>query len=609
MNIRSRLRNPYVISLIVSIAAFVLTYFGLPQVASLFVLSSVFVGYFLGFTPALVLIGFTCLYFIVSPSFEKSRMILTLLNEFILVYFASRFKKLRERLERSLEQTRQSEERFKIKFKNSPIPIFSWQKIGDDFQLVDYNLAAEALTHYKIKSLLGRKASELYDSRPDVPATMREAFDKKGIVKGSSEFRLITTGERKYLDTSFVYVPPDLILIHTEDITERHKTEEELENKIKELNEAKEEAEKASAAKDHFLSVVSHELKTPLASIIGYATMVAEMNLTADEQKNALKVIERNAKTQASLINDLLDVSRFLTGSNKVKIKELIVGVAGIISQIYEVFKPIAQNKGVSLNLDIQDLNIFVKGDPEKLKQIFSNIVDNAIKFTSKGGRVDLIVKNDENSVIVEINDTGIGIPKSQIPHLFEIFHQGESFVTTRKFQGLGLGLYIVKNLVNLHHGTVEIQSEESKGTSVLIKFPLTSSPISEDIVVMHEHRKADAELILVVEDDDITREMLVIAFKKAGFSVVNADSAEKARKVLKNNPVTIIVSDVGLPVQSGLEFMAELRKTGYKIPSLALTAFEGAQYELESKKHGFDAYLSKPVDLNVLLKTVKNLI
>jgi PAS domain S-box-containing protein len=492
-----------------------------------------------------------------------------------------------------------SEERFRIQFKSAPVPIFTWQRQGDDFVLIDFNDATLMMTNGKPSILLGKKAGDSYKDTPEIIEYMNQAYQNKSIVKKSGIYRMRTTGEEKYVNATIAFVPDDLLLVHMEDVTEQHEAHEQLKASMK-------VAEEASAAKDQFLAILSHELRTPMASILGYSNLLLSKKLPESEQETALKAIDHSAKVQVSLIDDLLDVSRIVSG--KIIIRDLIVGVPGLIKQLMPTMQPAIINKKLTLTNDIPDEVLFVKGDPERLQQALMNLVDNSIKFTESGA-INISVVPRGMSVDILVKDTGIGISNDIMPKLFQKFLQGE-VATRRKYKGLGLGLYIAKSIVDLHHGRIFATSEVGKGTTMTISLPLVSPPLEEPVTTVPNYTKDDLSnlTILVVDDDIDTLTMLKLSLERFGATVIDADSAEKAKLELNDKHVDIIVSDVGMPVIDGLMFMEQLRKVGNQTPSIALTAFDGLQYELEAKAKGFNGFLSKPIGIEKLVNEILKL-
>ena len=490
-----------------------------------------------------------------------------------------------------------SEERFKIQFKSAPVPIFTWQRRGDDFVLIDFNDATLEMTHGKPSVLLGKSARESYKDRPEIFQYMNEAWEGKSIFRKSGIYKMRTTGEEKYVNATIAYVPDDLLLVHMEDVSEQHYAHEQLLESMK-------VAEEASVAKDQFLAILSHELRTPMASILGYSNLLTSKKLNEEEQDKALKAIEHSSKVQVSLINDLLDVSRIVSG--KILIKDLIVGIPGLLKQLGSTMRPVATDKHLILTENIPTENLFVKGDPERLQQALMNIVDNAVKFT-ESGEVTISALRRGLFVDISIHDTGIGISKELMPKLFQKFTQGEPAMR-RKYKGLGLGLYITKSIVDLHHGTIHAESEIGKGTTIIISLPLMSPPLAEPAVNITADDRYDLSGInvLVVDDDVDTLTMLKLSIERYGANVTAVDSADKARTVLTDKKIDVIVSDVGMPVEDGLMFIERLRKNGNKTPAIALTAFEGLQYEIEAKEKGFDGFLSKPVGIERLISEIQ---
>lgn len=393
------------------------------------------------------------------------------------------------------------------------------------------------------------------------------------------------------------------------DVTERQRAVKEKEHLLQMEKLAKEEAENASKAKDEFLAVVSHELKTPLSSILGYSSLLASGRLGTNTEaaKLALSTIERSARNQASLIEDLLDISRIVSG--RMQIKQLIVGIPGIVQQACESFAVAAEMKGVELRCGTTNDRLFVQGDPGRLQQVLSNLVDNAVKFTPKGGTVDVCIVPDGLNVDIIIKDSGIGIEPEFMASLFQRFKQ-ESSGIRRIGQGLGLGLSIAQSLASLQKGTIRAESEgRGKGATFTVTFPLTSPPLEESAIngFDREHKISTLEglTILAIDDDRDTLDMLKLALERYGAKVLTAESAEEGRVVGEKVRLDIIVCDVGMPLVSGYEFMKALRAEGVATPAMALTAFSGGEYERLAKESGFNHFLSKPIEVGTLIEGI----
>lgn len=408
------------------------------------------------------------------------------------------------------------------------------------------------------------------------------------------------------------------------DISGRKKIEDEKlaalqeAEKVKaELIRAKEESEEANNAKDHFLAALSHELRTPLSSILGYANMLASGKV--DEKPEAMKIaidtIQKNARLQADMIEDLLDVSRIISG--KLALKPLIVGLPSLVQQVCTALKPMADEKHITIECNCcTEKKLFVNGDPQRLIQVFSNIMNNAIKFTQDGGHVQVRVVPNGLEVDVEIIDNGAGINPEFIPHLFGRFQQDER-LRHKSRGGLGLGLSIVRTLTEMHGGRVKAHSEgEGKGSAFTVTLPLSSPPVDEPTV--RRTATEDLELpslkgtkVLLIDDDEDTLTMLRTVLERYGAIVKTADSADNARTALQtvesyDSIPDVIICDIGMPREDGLTFMSKLRSSGNNVPAISLTAFSGDEYAKASEIAGFQLYLIKPIEIEHLIRSVR---
>lgn len=504
-----------------------------------------------------------------------------------------------------------AEQKFRLVFENSPIAKIIANTKGI---IVLANHQAKLLTDHE--ELVGMNLEAIMPER--FRARHRAAFFQK------KEFRplhfekdlFVLTKENKEIPVEIGLNPitinnEEFVLGTLVDITERLRAIKEKEVLLQLEKEAKEEAEQASKAKDEFLAVVSHELKTPLSSILGYSSLLTSGRLGTNTEaaKMALNTIERSARNQASLIEDLLDISRIVSG--RMKVKQLIVGVPGIVHQACDQFGVVAAKKGVNLSCAVSEDKLFVLGDPGRLQQILTNLIDNAVKFTPEGGKVTVAIVPEKLKVNIVIQDTGVGIEAHFMKELFHRFKQ-ESTGIRRLGQGLGLGLSIAKSLTELQGGTISAASEgRGKGATFTVTLPLSSPPVEESIIGAKVHQESlstlDGLSILVVDDDRDTLEMLKLALERYGSKVAMAESADEGRAVLETTVVDVIISDVGIPVKSGYEFIRELREDSIQIPALALTAFSGEEYAKLALEAGFNHYMSKPIEVNQLINGINH--
>lgn len=399
------------------------------------------------------------------------------------------------------------------------------------------------------------------------------------------------------------------------DVTDEVLFAKERENYINEIKEAKDLAEAANNAKDQFLATLSHELRTPLVSILGYTNMISSGKLTDEQMTRAVETINRNAKLQVELIEDLLDISRVMAG--KISLQKEPLPVCEVIKEVVDAVSPQAIEKGLYLKIDWKDTNIYIDGDRRRIAQMVMNLLTNAIKFTDSGG-ITVCVDYLENidKVWICVKDTGIGIRKEVMESLFQRFKQADSS-STRRYGGLGLGLSIVRTLTDLHGGKVWAESEEEgKGSTFTIELPVIKKP---DNVIVPQIEKATSETIsplslfgltlLITDDDDDTRYLLGEIFKRYGAEIICAESAKDAREKVASNPqVNVYIFDIGMPDEDGYSLIKSLREAGNKTPALALTAFVGKEYEEAALKAGFNAYIPKPPSMAYLVRKVQDL-
>ncbi|HUF10763.1 MAG TPA: ATP-binding protein, partial [Rhodothermales bacterium] len=381
------------------------------------------------------------------------------------------------------------------------------------------------------------------------------------------------------------------------------------------LRQSEAQAQAADRAKDEFLATLSHELRTPLNAILGWVTMLREGSVRAERQAHALTVIERNARLQSELIEDLLDISRIVMGNVRLRLRP--VAVSSIVMAAVESLRPGAEAKGIQLGVSSPTEPLTIRADPERLQQIVWNLVSNAIKFTPPDGRIDVELIRVSNHVHLSVRDTGIGMTPEFLPHVFERFRQADSS-TTRPHSGLGLGLSIVRHLVELQGGYIEAFSDgPDRGALFVIHFPVaqaTSVDTTVPLVVRGEPPSATLEgvRILVVDDDPSTSELLTEALGAAGAHVVSVDSASRALQILTGNGADVLISDIAMPEEDGLSFIRHVRALPgavARIPAVALTAFARDDDRTRAIQAGYQLHFSKPVELNELKARVAELV
>ena len=403
------------------------------------------------------------------------------------------------------------------------------------------------------------------------------------------------------------------------DISFRRQLEREREWALAQERHGRTLAEAANRAKDAFLAMVSHELRSPLSPILSWARLLRMKVLDEAKSARALETIERSARTQAQLIDDLLDISRIVAGKLRLEVQP--VDVALVIAQAVEVVRPAADAKRIRLETVLDTETGMVSGDPARLQQVVWNLLSNAVKFTPKGGRVQIILERVNSHVEIAISDTGQGVSPEFLSHLFERFQQADTG-TTRSHGGLGLGLAIVRHIVELHGGTVFAESPgEGQGATFTVKLPRaifmrtageaerrhpTLGPVPEpaDFPSLRELR------VLVVDDEPDSNEVVTTVLVAAGAEVRVAASAAEGLEHLKQWTPHVIVSDIGMPNEDGYMFLAKvhalLGETAH-IPAVALTAYATTGDRVRIFSAGFKAHVVKPIDALELAVVVAN--
>jgi signal transduction histidine kinase/CheY-like chemotaxis protein len=394
---------------------------------------------------------------------------------------------------------------------------------------------------------------------------------------------------------------------------------------VEELRRALKQAEDANRLKDEFLATLSHELRTPLTSILGWARMLSNGQLDEATTARALETIERNAKAQSQLIEDILDVSRVITGKLRLEVQP--VDLAAVIESSIDAVLPAAEAKGIRLQRVLDSGASMVSGDPTRLRQVIWNLLSNAIKFTPHGGRVQVKLERINSHVEIVVADDGQGINPDVLPFIFERFRQADS-TTTRAHGGLGLGLAIVRHLVEMHGGTVEVESlGEGLGAAFCVKLPLAAVRPSKTRRA-HEAERAhpttsdgspfkcppelDGLRLLVVDDEEDTRTLLKAVLERCGASVTTASSAGEALVALKQSRPHVLISDLGMPEEDGYSLIKRVRalseEEGGQTPSAALTAYARMEDRMKVLRSGFQIHITKPVEPAELVAVVANL-
>ena len=481
--------------------------------------------------------------------------------------------------------------------------------------ITSWNKGAERIFGYTADEVIGKPVTILIpegqkDEEPTILARLRA---------GERIEHYETTRVRKdgtHIDISLTVSPikgpkGDIIGASkiARDITEQKQAR-------KELDEAYRQAEESSRLKEEFLATISHELRTPLSAILGWARMLRLGQLSEENAAKALDTIERNARAQAQLIDDLLDVSRIVTGKLRMDVRPSDPNA--FIDAAVESVRPAAEAKGVRVQKVIDTGLISIPGDPVRLQQVVWNLLSNAIKFTPRGGRVQIRSERVNSHLEIVVSDTGQGIASDFLPHVFDRFRQADQ-KTSRQHGGMGLGLAIVRHLVELHGGNVSAISEgEGQGATFTVRLPISPiyqldssgarvHPAARDLLPPNEPtERLDGLRILIVDDEPDTRDLLRQGLEYCGASVRVAGSAPEAVDAIVAEIPDILISDIGMPGIDGYDLIRQIRElpadAGGKVAAVALTAYTRVEDRLHALRAGYDMHVPKPVELAELV-------
>jgi signal transduction histidine kinase len=467
------------------------------------------------------------------------------------------------------------------------------------------------------EALFGRRADELAGAAFGFPVVVGETTEIDIISKSET-----TVAEMRIVETVWEGEPAYLASLR--DITERKRAEQARAELIRE-QAARQEAEIASRAKDEFLATLSHELRTPLNAIFGWTRLLSSHTLNEDLCKQAIATIDRNARLQARLIDDLLDVSRIVSG--KLRLETHAVDLAGVIHAAVAILQSAAAAKNIHVEVALTHSAGSVLGDPVRLQQVVWNLLSNAIKFTPRGGRVEIQLRRIDSRFEITVSDTGPGVDEAFLPFAFDPFRQADGS-TTRKHGGLGLGLAIVRHLVELHGGTIEAGNRaDGQGAWFTFALPVMASrqadetltkaiappPADGDDPAPVKHLPPlDGLKVLVVDDDADARLLLSAILEQCGAQVVAQASSAAALASLQQFKPNILVSDIGLPEEDGYELIEKVRslepERGGGIPAVALTAYARAEDRLRALAAGYNLHVPKPVEPAELAIVIANL-
>ena len=513
-------------------------------------------------------------------------------------------------LQEAQQQLEASRDRYADLYDFAPVGYATLDAKG---RLRDINLTGASLLGVARSRLLGKPLAS-FVAKADIASflgRMRGCLEAGEII--AAEVRLAAKSGEMWVHLHCVPIhatgdAAEGCRIAITDITERKQAEAERARLLERAEMAQAEAEAANREKDEFLAIVSHELRTPLNAILGWAQLLLAGGLDAAGGARALDAVARNAHLQATLIDDLLDVARIISG--KVSLDCRPTDLAAVVKVAFDTVEPVARSKNVELAPTLELDPILVSADPVRLQQVVGNILSNAIKFTPAGGRVEVEVSRDEGSATLLVRDTGEGIEARFLPHIFDRFRQAD-MTTRRRHGGIGLGLAIVRHLVELHEGTVRAASDgRDRGATFVVSLPLvengegaassrSASGASPGGTALEDTPTLEGLHVLVVEDVEDAQEVFALMLETSGARVTAVGTARAALEAIERNPPDVLVSDIGLPDEDGYDLIRAVRTLGPDeggwIPAVALTAYASESDRTLALAAGFQAYVKKP--------------
>lgn len=381
---------------------------------------------------------------------------------------------------------------------------------------------------------------------------------------------------------------------------------------------ARSEAERANRTKDEFLATLSHELRTPLNAILGWSQLILQGTMNEDSIRRGIETIERNARAQNKLIEDLLEMTSIMSG--KIRLDIHPVDIACVIDSVIQTVMPGAEAKGIDIRDTVECAGEIVPADQNRIQQVIWNLLSNAVKFTPRGGTVEILARRKDFGIEITVKDSGIGILPEFLAYVFDRFRQGDSSLT-RSHGGLGLGLAIVKQLVELHNGTVRAESEgEGKGAAFIVTLPLAQAEDSggkqqagQSGNGTNGHRVLSGMKILVIDDEADARELINEVLGQCKANVFTATSAGEGIEILKSQRPDLVISDIGMPERDGYELIREIRSlseaNGGQTPAIALSAFAHEDDRMKAMTAGYQVHLAKPVESHQLIAAIGDLI
>lgn len=517
---------------------------------------------------------------------------------------------------------RDSENRFRMAIKSAQLGTWDWDLITDQLILdegckVMFGLPPEAQSSIEVFF-----AGLHPDDRDRLEHLVQVALNPASSGKYDVEYRMIGIQDgverwiaargQAYFDSAD---NPQRFVGTVLNITEQKRIEAEREQLLAREQAAREAADRANRIKDEFLAVLSHELRSPLNPILGWARLLQNGKLSEARRAEALKTIERNANLQTQLIEDLLDISRIMQG--KLSLTPAPVSLTFVICAAVETVRLAAFARNIEITLDLDSEIAPISGDAARLQQVVWNLLTNAVKFTPNSGQVTVELRQLDGLAQIRVIDTGKGINPEFLPHVFEYFRQEDSS-TTRKFGGLGLGLAIVRQIVEMHGGTVTAESQgENQGATFIMQLPVMQQATSITSEPIHTQTQAEVPLdgvqILLVDDEPDTREFQAFVLEQSGANVTAVASGLEALQALEQFTPHVLVSDIGMAEMDGYMLMQQIRSRppnqGGTIRAIALTAYAAEIDQQRALKVGFQTHITKPVEPEKLVRAIANLL
>lgn len=532
------------------------------------------------------------------------------------------------------EALRQSEERFRLLVEGvADYAIFMLDVNG---RVATWNVGAQRIKGYSADEIIGKHFSMFYP-----PEVKDSGWLEHELEMAAATGRFVDTGWRVRKDGTSFWANVTITALRdhdgrligyaklTRDMTEMKRVQAielanvERDEILEAERSARISAQRATRMKDEFLATLSHELRTPLSAILGWTQLLlrAANGSAPIDQRRAIEIIDRNARAQVQLIDDLLDLSRIMTGKIRLELRQ--VSIQDAIEAAVDSARPAAEAKDIRLSTLLDPGPATVTADGGRLQQVVWNLLTNAIKFTPKGGRVQVLLQRVNSHVELTVSDTGIGIDPAFLPFVFERFSQQDSS-TTRGHGGLGLGLAVTKQLVDLHGGTIRALSQgEGKGATFVVQLPLSIVQTADEYDRVHpavETHSADEVSapqlhglhVFIVDDEPDARDLLRRILEDHGMRVTAFSSASEVLEALELSRPSLLVSDIGMPGMDGYQLMRALRASEAResrLPALALTAFARSEDRKRSLLAGYQAHLSKPFDVGELILSLASLV